>query len=146
MTTTTMTMTMIMTMLVVLMTLMMTMRMMRMMMTVIFIYRNIGVGTSTASARIGSMCSPFIVYTVSNKNNAILYIFSRFIHALYYSFWEKTDEGRITSSNIFPVVAISVMLLAFAWMCWVAMKGKLAADRNTLLRKAPSSSTCLFQS
>ena len=96
------------------MTLMMTMRMMRMMMMVIFIYRNIGVGTSTASARIGSMCSPFIVYTVSNKNNAILYIFSRFIHALYYSFWEKTDEGRITSSNIFPAVAISVMLLAVA--------------------------------
>ena len=99
------------------MTLMMTMRMMRMMrmmMTVIFIYRNIGVGTSTASARIGSMCSPFIVYTVSNKKNAILYIFSRFIHALYYSFREKTDEGRITSSNIFPAVAISVMLLAFA--------------------------------
>ena len=30
-----------------------------------FIHRNIGVGTSTAAARIGSICSPFIVYTVS---------------------------------------------------------------------------------
>ena len=31
-----------------------------------FDYRNIGVGTSSAAARIGSLCSPFIVYTVSN--------------------------------------------------------------------------------
>jgi len=30
-----------------------------------FIHRNIGVGTSTAAARIGSICSPFIVYSVS---------------------------------------------------------------------------------
>ena len=27
--------------------------------------RNIAVGTSTAAARIGSLCSPFIVFTVS---------------------------------------------------------------------------------
>ena len=30
-----------------------------------FIHRNIGVGTSTAAARIGSICAPFIVYSVS---------------------------------------------------------------------------------
>lgn len=32
--------------------------------------RNIGVGTSTAAARIGSMCSPFIVYT--NRVHSLL--------------------------------------------------------------------------
>ena len=36
-----------------------------------FLRRNIGVGTSTAAGRIGSICCPFLVYTVSTKKEPI---------------------------------------------------------------------------
>lgn len=38
--------------------------------------RNIAVGTSTAAARIGSLCSPFIVFTVSKTCTVKLTLFN----------------------------------------------------------------------
>ena len=38
--------------------------------------RNVGMGTSTTAARIGSFLSPYVVYSVSNSNAKEIYQFA----------------------------------------------------------------------